>query len=76
MSLAKVVIVVVCRGGSWGFDWGAITPLRPTKVTLFTMMFYNSDNSTRNLRPFCRVLFCHSSVAKYTFITLNVAMPL
>jgi len=30
------------------------------------MIFYNSENSIRDIRPFCRPLFCHSSVVKYT----------
>jgi len=38
------------RGGSKGGDW----PLKPTKVTLFTMILYNSENSIRDIRPFCR----------------------
>jgi len=29
-----------------------IDPLRLTKVTLFTMIFYNSENSIRDVRPF------------------------
>jgi len=37
----------------------------PKKVTLFTMILYNLENSTRDLRPFCRLLFCHRTVVKY-----------
>jgi len=44
----------------------AIAPLRSAKVTLFIMILYNSENSIHNLRPFCRPLFCHSSVVMYT----------
>jgi len=44
----------------------AIAPLNPTKVSLFTMILYNSENNIRDIRPFCRPLFCHSSVVKYT----------
>jgi len=40
--------------------------LKPTKVTLFTMIMYNSENSIRDMRPFCRQLFCHSTAVKYT----------
>ena len=47
----------------WG-EIGAIAPLKPTKVTLFTITFYNSENSIRDIKPFCRPLFCHSSVVK------------
>jgi len=39
--------------------------LKPTKVTSFTMILCNSENSIRDIRPFCRKLFCHSSVVKY-----------
>jgi len=24
------------------------------------VIFYNSENSIRNIRPICRLLFCHS----------------
>jgi len=31
---------------------GAIAPpLKPTKATFFTMIFYNSENSIRDIRP-------------------------
>ena len=45
---------------------GAISPLKPTKVNLFTMILYNSQNSIRYIRPCCRPLFCHGSVVKCT----------
>ena len=45
---------------------GAITPLKPMEVTLFTMIFYNSENNISDWKPFCRPLFCHSSVVQYT----------
>jgi len=45
---------------------GAIAPLKSTKRSYFTMILYNSENSIRDIRPFCRPLFCHSSVVKYT----------
>jgi len=51
---------------------GAIAlPLKPTKVTLFNMIFYNSENSIRNIRPFGRALFCHNSAVKYTSTLLQ-----
>jgi len=28
-------------------------PLKPTKVTWFTMIFYNLENCIRDIRPFC-----------------------
>jgi len=62
-----------CRGGS---RRGRSPPLKLTKVTLFTMIFYHPDNGIRDIRPFCRPLFCHSSVVKYTSDPLAVAKPL
>jgi len=53
----------------WG-SRGAIAPLKPTKVTLFTMILCNSEDSIRDLRPFCRLLFCHSNDMKYTALHL------
>ena len=50
---------------------GAIANLKPTKVTLLTMILYNSDNSIRDIGPFCRPLFCHSSVVKYASFFLQ-----
>ena len=32
-------------------------PLKPTKVTLFTMILYYSEKSVRAIRPFCRPYF-------------------
>jgi len=52
------------RADSGGGAFGAIAPSKPTKVTLFTMILHNSENSIRDIRPFCRLLFCHSSVLK------------
>ena len=54
---------------------GAIVPLlKPTKVTLFTTILYNSEKSIRDIRPFCHPLFCHSSGVK-SFISLTVVNP-
>ena len=53
------------QGGSRGGAIGAIKPLKPTKVSLFTMILYNSVNSIRD-RSFCQPLFCHDSFVKYT----------
>jgi len=48
-----------------GADPGeAIAPLKPAKVTLFTIILYIPENNIRDIRPFCRPLFCHSSVVK------------
>ena len=54
------------RGGSkWG-RLGRSSPLKPAKVTLITMILNNSENVIRDIRPFCRDLFCHSSIVKCT----------
>jgi len=49
---------------------GAIAPLKPTKVILY-MILCNSENSMHDIMPFCRPLFCHSSVVKYTIALLQ-----
>jgi len=51
------------RDGTWK---GRSLPLKPTKVTLFTMIFCNSKNNVPDIRSFCRSLFYHSSVVKCT----------
>jgi len=51
---------------TWADPGGAISPLKPKKVTFFTMILYNSENNLCDSRPFCRPLFCHNSVVKYT----------
>jgi len=56
-----------CKHSGTGKDpGGTIAPLKPTKVSLFTIIFYNSKNNIRDISLFCRPLFCHSSVEKYT----------
>jgi len=53
------------RGGC-RLGWlGRSPPPKPTQVTLFTMVFYNLENSIGDIEPFCCPLFCHNSVAKY-----------
>jgi len=36
---------------------GKSPPLKPTKVTLFTIIFYSSEKSIRDIKPFCRLFF-------------------
>ena len=52
------------QGRIQGERLGWSPPLKPTKVTLLAMILYYSENSIRDTRPFCRPLFCHSSVVK------------
>ena len=40
-------------------------PLKLTKVTVFTMILYNSENSICDIKQFFRPLFRHSRVVKY-----------
>ena len=61
-------------GGSRGLIRG-ITPLNHMKVTLFTMILCNSENSIHDIRLFCRPFFCHSSVVKVYFISFTVVNP-
>jgi len=50
-------------GADPGGDW-AIASLKPTKVTLFTLILYNFQKNIRDIRPFCRLLFCHSTAVR------------
>jgi len=62
--LIWICIAVMSRGGCTGGD--RLSPLKHKKVTLFKMILYNAENNIRDIRPFCRPLFCHRSVVKYT----------
>jgi len=42
---------VIMKGGS---REGAIAPLKPKKVILFTIILYNAENKIRDVRPFHR----------------------
>jgi len=53
-------------------DWSNRSPLKPTKVSLFTILLYNSENSIRDIRPFCRPLFCHNMCCEVYFISHTV----
>jgi len=46
-------------------------PLEATKVSFFTLILNNSENSIGDIRPFCHPLFCHSSVVRYTLSLLQ-----
>jgi len=62
----SLIVATFCAGADpEGGDWGDRHPLKPTKLTFFTMILYNSINSIRNIRPFCRPLFGHSNVVKH-----------
>jgi len=52
-------------GGDWGIDWG-IGPLETYESNFIHHNFCNSENNIRDIVPFCRLLFFHSSVEKYT----------
>jgi len=54
------------QGWIKGAAIGAIARLKSTKVTSFTIIFNNSENSIRDERLFCHPLYCHSSVVEYT----------
>jgi len=50
------------KGGSKEGRLGRSLPPKPTKVALLSMILYNSENSIRDVRLFCRPLYCHSSI--------------
>jgi len=47
---------------------GRSPPLKPAEVALFTMILYNSENSIRDIKPFSRPLFCHSSAVNLSLL--------
>ena len=47
-------------------EWGDRPPLKPTKVTFFTIILHNSENNIHDIRPFFRHLCYHTSVVKCT----------
>jgi len=64
-------LALLTRGGSRRSCWGdRAPPLKPKKLTFFTMIFYNSENSIRDITLFDRPLFCDSSVVKYSLLHL------
>jgi len=54
------------RGGSKVGAIGSIAPPKIYESNFFTMILYKSENSIRDIKPFCRPLLCHSSFVKYT----------
>ena len=58
---AHAQVELDCETKFWqgGGDWGdRPPPLKPMKVTLLTMYFFNSANSIRDIKPFCCPSFC------------------
>jgi len=67
LSFSDVVITSwLCLQQGRIQEGGNRPPLKCTKVTFFTLILNNLENSIRNIWPFCRPLFCHKSVVKYT----------
>jgi len=54
------------QGRIQGGRLGRSPTLKPTKVTFFTIILYNSENNIHDIRPFFRHLCYHTSVVKYT----------
>ena len=50
---------------------GTIAPTKTYESNFFHHDFENLENSIRDIRPFWRPLFCHSSVVKYTSCPLQ-----
>ena len=58
-------------GADTGGDWGDRLP-KTYESSFFTMILYNSENSIRDIRQFCRPLFRHSRVVKYNSSLLQL----
>ena len=65
-SFLRLRLHVSWQGWVQEGDWSY-----PTKVTFFTMILHNAGNSIRVIRSFCRPLFYHNSVVKYTLCLLQ-----
>jgi len=61
----------LCYQGQGQIQGGRSPPLKPTIVTLFTMIYYNLDSSISDIKPFCPPLFSHNSVVKNTYLFCN-----
>jgi len=61
-----MLLRVYTIGAYPGGTFGAVVPLKPTKIAFFTMILSNSENTFRDIWPLYRKLFCHSSVVWYT----------
>jgi len=70
-SFLRLSLHVSWQGWIQGGKLWRSSPLKPTEVTFFTKILYNAGNSIRVIRPFCRPLFCHNSVVKYTLCLLQ-----
>jgi len=64
LEKASLLASYICATTPGLIQGRAIAPLIHTKVTFFTMILNNSENSIRNIRPFFRPLFCHKSVVR------------
>jgi len=67
--------IIPNQGRIHGGRLGRSPLLKLTKVTLFAMILYNSENSIRDIRPFRRPLFCRSSVVEVFNTSLTVVNP-
>ena len=65
-SLAYVAVGYLSTGSDTeGGDWGDRPP-KTSESNLIHHAFVQPWNSIRDIRPFCRPLFCCNSVVKYT----------
>ena len=59
-----------------GADPGeAIAPLKPAKVTLFTIILYNPENNIRDMRQILPSIVMSQQCCEVHFISLAVAKP-
>ena len=63
-SVVGVFVWVILSQGR--IQGGDRPPKTYTKVTLFNIILNNSENGIRDISPYCRPLFCRSSVVKCT----------
>jgi len=64
------------RGGPRARRLGRLPPLKPTKVTSFTMILYNSENNIRKIKAFLPSIVLSQQCCEVHVISLTVAKPL
>ena len=70
------MLVPPCRDGSSVGRLGQSPPLKPTTVSFFNIISYNSENNIRDIRPIFRPLFCHRRVVSIGYLSYPTAAKL
>ena len=75
-KVSNCMLVPPCRDGSSVGRLGQSPPLKPTTVSFFNIISYNSENNIRDIRPIFRPLFCHRRVVSIGCLSYPTAAKL